>query len=552
MDFLQTATPVGGLDAQVYIDPDQIQRGSTSFYQSHAIVRQGGVSASKFFTTGNLSHELKVGFGYRYTSTDSISEWPGNQIVADGSSEFAYITRASVASVHQQQFNGFVSDTLTADRLTVNFGVRYDYGRARTLPSSVAANPAYPEILPAVQYGGSEGYPISDGSWQPRVGATYALGEKRQTLLRASYARFANLYLDGIGFASPFPSIQFIYYQWTDTNGNHLVDPGEFDPTMPYGFGNVDPSNPGAATPPNQISPNLKPTTIDEAVVGVDRELFAGLTASAHYTYRSIRAVVFNPYIGVTPGGGGYQYFGNASGSVTDPYGFGVTFDVPYYGLTIDPPPTGTVLRNRPGYGQTYQGVGLQFVKALSDHWMFRGTFSWNSWTQSVSPGSIFDPNEIVGGPNLNGGQVTGGGSVASDWVFSASGLYQLPLGFAVSGAFAGRQGFPVQYYVTVFPNDTKGSQLSILTSPVGAYRLPNVYQLDLRLQNTFTVGPVSVTPSFNVFNAANANTVLARRDRTGSYVAEKDVPFHPDSRFNQIVDFQSPRIFQVGLQVSF
>jgi hypothetical protein len=109
-----------------------------------------------------------------------------------------------------------------------------------------------------------------------------------------------------------------------------------------------------------------------------------------------------------------------------------------------------------------------------------------------------------------------------------------------------------VQYYVTVFPNDTKGSQLSILTSPVGAYRLPNVYQLDLRLQNTFTVGPVSVTPSFNVFNAANANTVLARRDRTGSYVAEKDVPFHPDSRFNQIVDFQSPRIFQVGLQVSF
>ena len=39
------------------------------------------------------------------------------------------------------------------------------------------------------------------------------------------------------------------------------------------------------------------------------------------------------------------------------------------------------------------------------------------------------------------GGVVTADGSVASNWTFSASGLYQLPLGLAVSGAIAGRQG---------------------------------------------------------------------------------------------------------------
>ena len=101
-------------------------------------------------------------------------------------------------------------------------------------------------------------------------------------------------------------------------------------------------------------------------------------------------------------------------------------------------------------------------------------------------------------------------GTRPSAWVVSASGLYQLPLGFSVSGAFTGRQGFPQQYLVRIVPHDTVGNPILVLTSPVGTYRLPNVYELDLRLANTFTIGPVSVTPSFNVFNATNANTVLA------------------------------------------
>jgi hypothetical protein len=554
MDFTQDAIPVGGVDAQAYVDPNFVLRGSNGSYLAHSIVRQAGLSGSKFFTTGNLSHELKVGFGYRLTTSDSASSAPGNQVIAFGGEgdHFAYITRSAVIGSQEQQLDGYVSDTLTADRLTVNLGVRYDYGRARTLAASVPANPAYPEILPAVHYAGDQGYPISAGSWQPRVGATYALGERRQTLLRASYARFANLDLDRISLSSPFPTSQDIIYAWTDTNGNHLADPGEIDFNRQVGFDNVDPANPGSAAAPNQISPGLKPTTIDEFVVGADHELFGGLTGSVHYTYRSIRAIVFTPYIGVTAGGGGYAYAGNASGSVSDPYGFGVTFDVPYFGLTIDPPPTGVVLRNRPGYSQTYQGVGLQLVKALADRWMFRGSFSWNSWTQSVSPQGIFDPNDGIGGPNRNGGEVTGDGSVASAWVFSVSGLYQLPYGFAVSGALAGRQGFPQQYFVTINPNDTKGNQISVLTSPVGAYRLPDVYEIDLRLQNTFTVGPVSITPSLSVYNAANANTVLSRRGKTGVYDATSAVPFSPDLGFNQIQDFESPRIFQAAIQIAF
>ncbi|HEY2798266.1 MAG TPA: TonB-dependent receptor [Thermoanaerobaculia bacterium] len=546
MDAAQTSTPVGGVGTPQYLDSEGVYRGSSSFTSNDSIVRQFGASASKFFTTGNLSHELKVGFGYRYATSNSSSSLPGRQVWGDEESGLAVITRAAIAGNQQQRVGGFVSDTVTAERLTVNIGVRYDYARARNIASSVPANPDYPDILPAVHYAGDHGYPISAGSWQPRAGATYALGEKRRTLLRASYARFADLALDMVGLASPFPLTQGIYYHWTDANTKHHVDLGEIDfASGIYGSYGVDPANPGAATSPNQISPGLKPTTIDEAVVGVDQELFAGLTGSVHYTYRSIRAIAFTPPIGVTSGGSEYEYIGNASGSVADPSGFGISFDVPYYGLTI--PSTGVVLRNRPGYSQTYQGVGLQLVKAFSDRWMLRGTFSWNSWKQSVSPEAIFNPNDPGG--NLDGGDVGG----ISDWVFRLSGLYQLPHGFAVSGSFLGRQGFAQAYVVRVLTHGPAG-MVAIPTSPTGTYRLPDVYELDLRIQNTFILGPVSITPSLEVFNALNANTVLGRHARVGIYNDRSDPgpPFQPDDRFNQVQDFQSPRIFRAGIRVAF
>ncbi len=291
LDFRQDVLPVGGADASMYFDADGVQRGSNYLYDTHSIQRQVGASASKFFATGSLSHELKFGFGYKYTVTDSLSAAPGDQVWGDEQQGLAFVTRAASTSAQAYRIGGFLSDTISADRLTVNLGLRYDHGKARNTPSSVAGNPSYPDVLPGVDYAGDDGYPISAGAWQPRVGATYALGANRQTLLRASYARFADLALDQIFLTNAFPGTQGIYYYWEDANGNHVVDPGEFDPGSPVGAYGVDPSNPGSLTSPNRISPDLSPTTIDEVVVGFDQELPYGLTASVQYTWRSIRGL---------------------------------------------------------------------------------------------------------------------------------------------------------------------------------------------------------------------------------------------------------------------
>ena len=77
-------------------------------------------------------------------------------------------------------YDTYLGDTIQTGNLTVNVGLRFDYQQGKNLPSSVSANPVFPDLLPAVQYAGDSGYPITWRLIQPRVGATYALGPRSE------------------------------------------------------------------------------------------------------------------------------------------------------------------------------------------------------------------------------------------------------------------------------------------------------------------------------------------------------------------------------------
>src|SRR5262249_21166443 len=148
---------------------------------------QAGVTASGFFDTGDLRHELKFGFGYRQIRGDSLSIWPANQL---GGLESLQPPGAGIARPARNKnvnnyYDTYVGDTVQAGNLTVNVGARLDYQQGRNLPSAVSANPVFPDLLPAVQFAGDHGYPLTWRTVEPRVGATYALGGDRKTLLRA-------------------------------------------------------------------------------------------------------------------------------------------------------------------------------------------------------------------------------------------------------------------------------------------------------------------------------------------------------------------------------
>jgi hypothetical protein len=120
---------------------------------------------------------------------------------------------------------------------------------------------------------------------------------------------------------------------------------------------------------------------------------------------------------------------------------------------------------------------------------------------------------------------------------------------------FFGRQGYPNPYYVRTRAVDAAGNSHRYLTqiAQVDTYRYDNVYELDFRLAKTFTIGGVTIVPAAELFNVANANTVLQRRQRVGDYRIRSGEPvFAQSAFFNDIIEVQSPRIVRLGIAVNF
>jgi hypothetical protein len=550
-----TSLPLGGLEEQADQDELGIWRHSYQFRRLFDDQRQAGLNASTFFHTGDLGHELKFGFGYRDVRFGDARGWPGDQLVGYAQFDVADVTRAQNPQSRLHLYDAFLGDTVRAGNLTVSAGLRFDYQQGKNVPSEVAANPVFPELLPAVQYGGDAGYPITWRALQPRVGVTYALNDRR-TLLRASYSRFVDPLDSNTIFAvNAFPEIATLEYFWDDANGNGRVEPEEIDlEAGPFHWFGVDPWNPGSSTQINEIARGFEPSTTDEFIVGVERQIAPDLSGSVAYTYRTIRNLAFAPLIGTTRES--YRYFGNATGTVTgtDPSsgGFTLDFDVPYYGLIECPDPcAGTELQNRPDATETYSGFEIQLIKAFSHGWMARVSFAYNDWQQHIGPGAIVNPNNETPGVNASGPAVAG--VINATWQFNVSGSVTLPLGVAAGVSFFGRQGFPIPYTVGVQTNDEMFNFYALQVGKVTDFRLANVYQLDVQLSRAFRLGPsLTVIPQFACFNLLDSRTVLERNGFMGVYDTGLTPIFEPDGFFNGVFEYMHPRVYRGGVRVTF
>ena len=69
--------------------------------------------------------------------------------------------------------------------------------------------------------------------------------------------------------------------------------------------------------------------------------------------------------------------------------------------------------------------------------------------------------------------------------------------------------------------------------------RLPNAYTLDLRVDKAFTFRTLRLTPSVDLFNVTNVNTVLARRRLQGATNA------------NSIGGIIAPRVIRFGVRMN-
>lgn len=542
-------TPRGGMSTMAYMDDNGVWHGS---YQLYSTSRpQDTVSADGNYFVGN--NEFKFGFSYRKQAVTSNSTWPGGGYLqyVGAPDYFAGIIRDYNPAAYTKYMAGYLSDTFTKDRLTLNIGARWDRQAASLDAVNVPANSIAPNLLPALT-----GTAVTDAIvWNtitPRIGLTYALDESRKTLARASYSRFASALSSGA--ASVLGTVQYsgVYFYGTDTNGDHRIQPGEIQGNLNTGAGNVGYSgfniaNPTSLTTPNKIGSYKAPMT-DEVIIGADRQLTRDISLSGSYTWRKYTNFVWNPYTGVD--GTDYSVAGSisATSSIAGPY------SVNYYKINPAsvPADSGHTYQTRPDYYQRFQGLEFSLNKRMSNNWMGRAAWSTNvhrEYFQSMSGRQ--DPTPTPSNPNIDGGLVvrqTSGSGKSGIYMllpkqqFILNGSYQMKYGITVGVNYMFRDGYSEPFYRSkVATGDVLGSSKSVFVlGGVDWYRLPNIHSLDGRIGKELKVDRMTFNFDIDAFNLLNVGTVLGK---------QYDLRL---ATSGQVLEIMNPRIVRFGLRIGF
>ena len=551
-------TPQAGRDTNIWFEGGSgTWHGSYLHYDTQRPQQQFQVDGNHFMG----KQEVKFGFQYRHTVVTSLSSWAGNKVIADVDDGLAFVTRDALYKEKEQIVSGYVGDTLQWNRVTASLNLRWDRQWGNNEATSAAANPVFPELLPALNFPGR----TSDFTWNdvsPRVGVTVALDEAHKTVLRANYGRYAaQIYTGLIAFNNPLAGVSELDYGWTDKNNDKVVQRSELDFSYLAGSYYVDPANPTATTPPNRIDPKYKAPISQDFIVGLDRELMPNFAVGAAFTWGNNTDTTWFPLVGANGILTRNDFVANAS-PVTGTIN-GQAYSSTWYRLKtgVHPlPGNAQILTNRPGYEGRYTGFQLTANKRLANRWMMKGSFGWNNPTRHFTDPAVAiqDPTSTQGpigtqalsGPTEDASLIaigSGGGSgskgdvfINSKWQFNLAGLYQFAHGINVAANLLGRQGYPTVYYHRIVNPDAFTTFIRIKPFTVDQFRNPDIYTLDARVEKEIHISRSNLIVLLEGFNLLNKSDVLQLQSRINTATA------------NQVREILSPRIMRVGVRMTF
>ncbi len=587
--------PIGGgigdpTFPNVVQDTGGVWANSFLLYQTDRPAEQYKIDGNYFFNVASTSHELRFGVSYRTITVESFSTWPGQQLVGLAAFSLGFNRTDRNISDQVDYTSLYVQDTMTFGNLVANFGIRYDLQEGTNDPATIPASP-----IPFRDFDGNviTGAQGSGGNfaggdpgfeWEsitPRLGLTYALGEQRKTLLRASYSRFADQLASGTVSNTNPANYQYHYFYWYDPNGDGAITPDEIGPTAFYvGF---DPNNPGLI-PLNITDSNLDAPTTDELVLSVEHSLLPEFLIGLSATFRKYSDILENERLvldGSEPAGSlgrvhtenDYELVRNLIVTLPD----GSTQVVPIRRLKPGLTTNGGVFLTNGDREQDYLGVSFTFNKRLANRWLLRGHVTWSDWEWDVPNGANEEGNNLLPGTSIDGGAVllgagTTSGSkgnvfINSNWAFDISGLYQIapdrPWGFNVAANISGREGYPIPYNVRTNPGDAIGTRNFLAVTDVESYRNDDVIIFNARLEKEFHFSDFGLTLSVDGFNLLNNNNTLQTESSVRAGV-DNNLDGQTDVRADgslvltgltagdYVREIVSPRVFRLGARFSF
>jgi len=532
------------------------------------------LDGSYFFTTSNLNHELKFGGRIREASWKEAWSYPGRNIThwhgalagvqdpgllwwlglpperASDAQEVDAFRQSPVPVVANYE-SLWLQDTMTMGPWTFNAGLRYDVQDGENRAGTVAANPAFPEVMPPLAFEGNDADGLHWTSLSPRLGLTYALGAERKTLLRGSFSQFpAALGLGPISRVNPV-SDSGAWIVFLDEPGGY---PGFYDEGEQYsvggGFWGFDPANPTALASSNRNDPDMDPALTRELILGVEHAFLPEFVAGLKLTWRNSITIDEEQPL----------FRSNATGEVSTIPATEYIPDRVVSGLLPDGSPyevqtwaanpvkwtfTGGDLLTDGDRKVDYLGASITVTKRLSNQWMMRGFVNYNfdeSWKVPTSYFENNDPNRFLQGA-VDGQILAQWGALQSDWQWNLNGMYQVapdrPWGFNVAGNLGGRQGTPDGYIRRVAGLDGITRELSVEEN-LGDFRADDVATVDVRLEKEFAAaGNVGLVFSIDGFNILNSGAVLERYWDLGA------------GNGQWVLETVTPRVWRLGVRLS-
>ncbi len=492
---------------------------------------------ANYFATNLLGgdHALKFGWKWRSTPVERYVHRGGNGVVITSANvpvEFT-ATRDQTSLQTLKTISGYVNDSFTRDRFTLNVGVRADFQDDSVKSRQAPANPIVPEFLPAVDFPGAD----ANVEWfdvSPRLGMTYDLFGSGKTILKASGSIYYGQGLFVSGALNALNEVQ-LTFPWNDLNGDFQATRNELNlNSARRDAGNYDPANPSAPTTPNLVDGDIRNDRTREFILGVDHQLMNNVGVSAMYINRHLdrfqlterQGLVNSDYVATTA----TLPCGRAGGCTADSY------TVEYFqlrpGLTQ---PNATFLTNQDSW-RNFNGLELALQKRYADRWMMNASLALNSAK------NYFGDSETAFGDPTNIAFQEGQDALAQNarWVAKLNGMYALPYGVNVSGVFNARDGFPFNPTVQSALRAGALGRANVNVDPFGTQRYDNFYQLDLGLEKSFQVRRVRLSAQADVFNVLNENVVLAR---VANYSA---------TTAGNVTEILAPRVIRFGLRVRF
>ena len=444
-------------------------------------------------------------------------------------------------------FGAFVQDQWTLDRVTVNAGLRYDFYRQ-----------GYPDIhLPATKYVlTARDFPAATlVRWKdlsPRLGAAYNVFGNGKTALKASLSRY-NVQALFLNDQNPARANVTMTRQWTDPNGDFIIQGDPFNPDLNDELGASQNRNFGKSIIPNNFDPDyafgygVRPFNW-EGSVSLQHEILPRVSVNAAYFRRWYGNFQVTDNILVGPSDF-TTYSVKAPNDPRLPDGGNYTISGLY-----------DVNQNKVGQTQTITTSSDHYGKQI-EHW---SGFDLSAQARlrvglnlqgGVSTGQTLTDNcEILAKlPENVGSTSTQFCHTETPWLTQVKfgGSYTVAWGVQVSGTLQSFQG-PILNANATFTNaqifPSLGRNLSTGTTATVALVQPNTLfgkrlnQVDVRLAKIFKLDTRTIKGMVDIFNVGNINTVTSINQTYGTTGASWQVP----------TAISLARLVKVGVQIDF